>query len=118
MNIFFGTVFIILVFTGLVSLAYAVLFFLLKPKNRKGRDIYILPLDKSCENVVSELHFAMLKTALLGEEDKVRIVVADMGLNNIQRGLCEEYCRRHGGIQIKNIENITDVLSWTKKTKG
>jgi hypothetical protein len=110
MNIFFSTVFIILVFTGLVSLAYAVLFFLLKPKNRKRKALYILPLDSGCEDVVAELHFALLKTELLGEGDKVKVIVADMGLNNIQRAVCEEYCSRHYGIRVVDAEHITDVL--------
>lgn len=110
MNIFFGTVFIILVFTGLVSLAYAVLFFLLKPKNRKRKAVYLLPLDSECENVIAEMHFALLKKELLAEGDKVRVAVVDMGLNNIQRAVCEEYCKTHSSIQIKDIENITDVL--------
>jgi hypothetical protein len=110
MNIFFGTVFIILVFTGLVSIAYITLFFLLKPKGRKRKAVYVLPLDSSCENVVAEMHFALLKTELLGEGSRVKVVVADMGLNNIQRAVCEEYCGCHHGIQVKDIENITDVI--------
>ena len=110
MNIFFSSVFIILVFTGLVSLAYAVLFFLLKPKNGKRQSVYLLPLDSSCENVISEMHFALLKNELLFEGGRVKTVVVDMGMNNVQLMACEEYCRNHEGIQIKRIENVTDVL--------
>ena len=110
MNIFFGTVFIILVFTGLVSIAYAVLFFLLKPKNRKMQAVYLIKLDSSCENVTAELHFALLKCSILGEENFVRVAVIDMGMNNIQRQVCEEYCQNHSGIHITDKEHITDVI--------
>jgi|GEM_PF-1938154 len=105
MSLFFGTLFILFMFIGVVFSVYAVFYFLLKPKKR--REIVLLPLDENCGDVRGQLSFLFFESSLFTGEMKA--VVVDMGMNNIQREICEKICEENG-VKLIYPEKITEVL--------
>ena len=106
MDMFFGILFTLFMFIGVVASAYAVLFFLLRPKRKN--EVLLIPIDENSGDIRTFLGFAGLKLSVSGEG--LRIVFVDMGLNNVQLQLCEEFCGEYPLASVIKPEKITEVL--------
>lgn len=106
MELFFGILFISFMFIGIVFSAYAVMYMLLGSKRKHG--VVLLPLYENSGDIRRELSFLSFKYTFCDE--RITVAIVDMGLNNIQREVCEQFCREYPSVLLITPEQITEVL--------
>ena len=104
MDMIFGILFILFMFIGILFMAYAVLYLLLKPKSRNEMLVY--PINENSGDVRAVLSFIDFRCTLFGAKN---VVIIDTGMNNIQREICTSFCEKSLWKLIYP-EEITEVL--------
>ena len=105
MDMFFGILFILFMFIGVLFSVYAVLYNLLKPKGETGVIVYLF--DENTPDIHKKLAFLDYQLILAGIG---KAVLVDNGMNNIQRAFCEKFCSENGSAVLVYPEEITEVL--------
>ena len=106
MELFFGVLFISFMFIGIVFTVYAVIYLLLQPK--ADGETVLVPLYETDADIEKRLGFITYRHMFCS--DRVKIVIVDMGLNNIQRELCERFVGEYPSVLLVSPEKITEVL--------
>ena len=99
----FGAVFLLLVFIGTITIAYAIMFKLLVPK-RKYDYYIVLPSNTKA------VYAAKTKIDLLGDSGYGKVIVVDMGMTQAQKLSCLNICRQTNGIYLIESEQIKELF--------
>lgn len=111
LDVIFGTAFLCFLFLGIVFAAYAVMFLLIKPKKKTERKgLFIIPATAECTDIEREIYFTKLKLAIVGDEQKMRIIILDLGLLPEQKEKCMLLCQTNEEVYLKNPCEILEVL--------
>ena len=105
MDMFFGIMFVLFMFIGVLFSVYCVIYNLLKPKNKMGVIVY--SFDENSRDIQKQLAFLDCRCILAGIG---RAVIVDNGMNNIQRHFCEQFCQENTFAVLVYPEEITEVL--------
>ncbi len=106
MELFFGVLFISFMFIGIVFSVYAVVYLLLRPRERC--ETVLFPLYENDGDIRRILGYISYKYTFCPAG--VKIVLVDMGLNNIQKEVCRQFCAENPSVKLITSEKITEVL--------
>jgi len=95
-------------FAGVVFSAFGVLMLLLRPRRKK--EIHLILLDENSGDIYRILYYSSLKNSFFSSPYEVNTFAVDMGMNNIQREICLEFCEKNKNIKTVYPEEITEVL--------
>ena len=90
---------LLLVFLGLVALAYYIILRILRPK-KSGKYIVLISADGSSSDAADRLCSEYMRLELLGEQLKGSVVVLDGGMTYEERRRCEEFCRISNNVYV------------------
>ena len=105
----FGAVFLLLVFIGTITIAYAIMFKLLVPK-RKYDYYIVLPSNTCSEELTKAVYAAKTKIDLLGDSGYGKVIVVDMGMTQAQKLSCLNICRQTNGIYLIESEQMKELF--------
>ena len=83
---------LLLVFLGLVALAYYIILRILRPK-KSGKNVVLISAGGGSSDVADRLCSEFMRLELLGELSVGSVVVLDCGMAYEERRRCEEFCR-------------------------
>ena len=111
LEVIFSVAFLAFLFLGIVFSAYAFLFILMRPKKKdEQKGLFIIPANADCEDIEQQIYFTKLKLSIVGDEQKMRIVILDLGMMPSQKEKCEMLCQINEEVYLKNPNEILDVL--------
>lgn len=106
---FFGALFLGLVFLGVISFSYLIMFKMLTPK--KKFEYYIVLKSNTCEKEITEAAYcAKMKLNLIGDDQYAKVLVVDTGMSEADRLSCLNVCRKTNGIYLVNKDELEEIL--------
>jgi hypothetical protein len=105
MDMFFGIIFILFMFIGVLFSVHLVFYNLLKPKKTKGAVAVLF--DKNSNDIREQLSFLGFLDSTVGTG---KIIIIDNGMNNVQRLFCERFCQENASAVLIYPDKITEVL--------
>ncbi len=103
---------LLLVFFGLIALAYYIILRILRPK-KGGKYAVLIAADEGSADVADRLCSEFMRLELLGELSNGCVVAIDCGMTNEERRRCEEFCRETKNVFVccpDELEPLTEKL--------
>ena len=109
LDAFVGSVFMLLILIGTVSICYFIMMKLLIPKNNENYYI-VLPCNQNTKNIRKKAYGTRIKLNLLGEECYSKVVVVDSGITESEKADLLEICKESNGIYLVPKEYLKDYF--------
>ncbi len=104
-----GFIFLTLILTGTVAICYAIMLKLLLPKNQE--DYYIIiPQSANSQNIRKLAYGTRFKFNLIGDGCSAKIVVLDMGIDDVEKENLLEICKDSNGIYFVEKNHIKEFF--------
>jgi len=106
---FFGAVFVGLILLGVLAVAYAIMFKMLMPKE-KFEYYIVIPSAHCGTEITAAAYSARTKLNLMGDGEKGKVFILDMGMSEAEKLSCLNVCRKSNGIFCVTAEEIEEIL--------